>query len=71
VGDGGLDAVVKFNKFNRTALSSPALCLCCVVQAKDALWVMEGRLSGTLLGVAAIPSLPLSCEVSRGSMPRP
>jgi hypothetical protein len=24
---------------------------------------MEGRLSGTLLGVAAIPSLPLSCEV--------
>eukprot|EP00883_Tetradesmus_obliquus_P008640 jgi/Sobl393_1/19368/SZX76090.1 len=31
-------------------------------QAKDALAVMEGRLSGTLLGVAAIPSLPLSCE---------
>lgn len=33
-----------------------------VLQAKDALHVMEGRLSGTLLGVAAIPSLPLSCE---------
>ena len=33
-----------------------------MVQAKDALAVMEGRLSGTLLGVAAQPSLPLSCE---------
>eukprot|EP00775_Hariotina_reticulata_P013107 gene13107-13235_t len=31
-------------------------------QAKDALLVMEGRLSGTLLGVASTPSLPLSCE---------
>jgi hypothetical protein len=39
------------------------MCVCCLPQAKDALFVMEGRLSGTLLGVAAIPSLPLSCEV--------
>lgn len=30
--------------------------------AKDALATIEGRLSGTLLGVAAAPSLPLSCE---------
>jgi hypothetical protein len=33
-----------------------------LLQAKDALVVMEGRLSGTLLGVASTPSLPLSCE---------
>lgn len=31
-------------------------------QAKDALHVMDGRLSGTLLGVLSTPSLPLSCE---------
>ncbi|PNG99208.1 Serine/threonine-protein kinase ATR, partial [Tetrabaena socialis] len=30
--------------------------------AKDALATIEGRLGGTLLGVAAVPSLPLSCE---------
>lgn len=35
---------------------------CPAAQARDALVVMEGRLSGTLLGVAATPSLPLSCE---------
>ena len=32
------------------------------MQAKDALAVMEGRLSGTLLGVLSTPSLPLSVE---------
>lgn len=31
-------------------------------QAKDALATIEGRLSGTLLGVTSQPSLPLSCE---------
>ena len=30
--------------------------------AKDALATIEGRLSGTLLGVLSQPSLPLSCE---------
>ncbi|GLC70545.1 hypothetical protein PLESTF_001002500 [Pleodorina starrii] len=30
--------------------------------AKDALATIEGRLSGTLLGVAAVPTLPLSAE---------
>ncbi|GIL92019.1 hypothetical protein Vretifemale_19512, partial [Volvox reticuliferus] len=30
--------------------------------AKDALATIEGRLSGTLLGVSAVPTLPLSCE---------
>ncbi len=32
------------------------------LQARDALTVMEGRLSGSLLGVRCSPSLPLSCE---------
>lgn len=36
--------------------------VCCCLQAKDALHVMDGRLSGTLLGVLSTPSLPLSCE---------
>ncbi len=31
-------------------------------QAKDALATVEGRLSGTLLGVLSQPSLPLSAE---------
>ncbi len=31
-------------------------------QAKDALATIEGRLSGTLIGVACQPSLPLSAE---------
>ena len=30
--------------------------------AKDALLTIQGRLSGTLLGVLSQPSLPLSCE---------
>lgn len=30
--------------------------------AKDALAVMDGRLSGSLLGVLSQPSVPLSCE---------
>jgi phosphatidylinositol kinase/protein kinase (PI-3 family) len=34
----------------------------CSTQAKDALHVMDGRLSGTLLGVLSTPSLPLSVE---------
>jgi serine/threonine-protein kinase ATR len=32
------------------------------VQAKDALATIDGRLSGTLLGVSSAPSLPLSVE---------
>eukprot|EP00983_Pelagomonas_calceolata_P115023 1160146-Pelagomonas_calceolata.AAC.24 len=31
-------------------------------QAKDALATIDGRLSGTLLGVSSAPSLPLSVE---------
>lgn len=38
------------------------LCTPVSLQAKDALHVMDGRLSGTLLGVLSTPSLPLSCE---------
>lgn len=30
--------------------------------AKDALHTMDGRICGTLLGVASQPSLPLSCS---------
>ncbi len=32
------------------------------VQAKDALSTLDGRLSGTLLGVSSTPCLQLSCE---------
>lgn len=32
------------------------------LQAKDALATIDGRLSGTLLGVRSAPSLPLSVE---------
>lgn len=46
--------------------SAPSRCLMCrpwpCLQARDALTVMEGRLSGTIIGVRCSPSLPLSCE---------
>ena len=31
-------------------------------QAQDALHTLQGRLTGTLLGVSSVPSLPLSVE---------
>ncbi len=37
------------------------MCVPCA-QAKDALATIEGRLTGTLLGVSSQPSLPLSVE---------
>jgi hypothetical protein len=59
VGDGGAAVLTCLLFLNKQSLVMYCYA-CCVLQAKDALWVMEGRLSGTLLGVAAIPSLPLS-----------